>query len=74
MADVIINKEKIIAAIQETDDNRILFAISRLLEIEETGIPEWHKEILEDRLQEIQDGVAEFEDWDTIKASLFRKK
>lgn len=41
-----VDKAKIIAAINETDDERILFAINRLLQIEDDEIPEWHKQEL----------------------------
>lgn len=74
MPGIIFDKKKIIDAIHETDDDRILFAISRLLEIEESDIPDWHKKILEERLLEIENGTSEFENWDAIKNSLFRKK
>ena len=74
MPNITFDKKKIIDAIHDTDDDRILFAISRLLDIEESSIPDWHKEILEDRLVEIEKGIAAFENWDTIKNSLFRKK
>jgi hypothetical protein len=46
---ITIDKEKIIAAIKETDDERVLFAINRLLQIEDDEIPDWHKEIVEQR-------------------------
>ncbi|MBX9783932.1 MAG: addiction module protein [Chitinophagaceae bacterium] len=74
MSASIIDKKKIIDAIRETDDDRILFAISRLLEIKETDIPDWHKEILEERLLEMNNGTAEFESRDAIKDSLLSKK
>lgn len=69
-----INKKKIIAAIEEIEDDRILFAISRLLELKEQDIPEWHKEILQERLTEIEAGTAVFENLDDLKATLFSKK
>ncbi len=68
-----IDKSKIIEAINQTDDERILFAINRLLKIDD-DIPEWHKPILEQRLKDIQEGKAIFHDWDEIKSSLFPSK
>ena len=70
-----IDKAKIIEAIQQTEDERILFAINRLLQIEEEDedIPEWHKEILEQRLKDIEEGRAVFHKWDDIKDRLFKK-
>lgn len=69
----VIDKTKIIAAISETEDERILFAINRLLQINEDDIPESHKEILQQRLKDIEEGKAVFHNWDDIKDSLFKK-
>jgi len=68
-----VDKAKIIAAINETDDERILFAINRLLQIEDDEIPEWHKQELDRRLKEIEEGKAVFHNWDDIKDSLFKE-
>lgn len=68
-----IDKEQLIEAIRETDDERILFAISRLLQVDD-DIPEWHKDILQQRLKDIEEGKAVFHDWDEIKDSLFKTK
>jgi hypothetical protein len=32
--------------------------------------PDWHKDILDERRQQIADGKARFVDWDTAKAQL----
>jgi hypothetical protein len=64
-----IDKEQIIEAIRETDDERILFAISRLLQVDE-DIPAWHKDILEERRNKIESGEEKFYDWDDIKDEL----
>jgi hypothetical protein len=69
-----IDKSKIIEAIKETDDERILFAINRLLQIDEENIPEWHKEIVEQRWKEMQGGKAEFTRWEDIKDTIFKNK
>lgn len=66
-----IDKEQLIEAIRETDDERILFAISRLLQVED-DIPEWHKEILEERRSKIERGDEQFYDWDEIKDEIKR--
>ena len=67
------DKEKIIEAIQQTDDERILFAIKRLLQIEEDEVPEWHKEVVEQRWKEMNEGKAEFVSWEEVKDKVFRK-
>lgn len=68
-----IDKTKIIEAIRQTDDERILFAINRLLQIEEDEIPEWHKEIVAQRLEDIEEGRAVFHSWDEVKKEIFGK-
>lgn len=68
-----IDKEKIIAAIKGTEDERVLFAINRLLQIEEDELPEWHKEIVEQRWKEMKEGKAEFVRWEDIKDEIFKK-
>lgn len=68
-----IDKARIIAAINETDDERILFAIGRLLRIDEDDIPEWHKEAVEQRWKDMQDGKAEFLNREEVKNKVFRK-
>ncbi len=67
------DKSRIIEAIQKTDDERILFAIKRLLLIEEEEIPEWHKEVLHERLKTIEEGNAKFYPWEEVKDKIFGK-
>lgn len=69
----IIDKVKIIEAIQQTDDEWVLLAINRLLQIEEEEIPEWHKEVVEQRLKDIEEGKAVFHSWDEVKKEIFGK-
>ena len=61
-----IDKAKIIEAIQQTEDDRILFAINRLLQIEE-DIPDCHKRELDQRNERIDSGSEVIYDWDEIK-------
>ncbi len=65
-----IDKAKIIAAINETDDERILFAINRLLQIEEDEIPEWHKQELDKRAERLNRGEENLYDWDEVKKEI----
>jgi hypothetical protein len=71
----VIDKAKIIEAIQQTDDERILFAINRLLLIEDekAEIPDWHKEVIEQRLKKIEEGKTTLHNWNDIKDAIFRK-
>lgn len=69
-----IDKAKIIEAIQQTEDERILFAICRLLQLDEADVPEWHREIVEQRWNEMKEGKAEFVSWEEVKEKVFRKQ
>ncbi len=63
-----IDKSKIIEAIQHTEDERILFAINRLLQIEEEEeIPVWQKQELDRRSEKIAKGEEKIYDWEEIK-------
>ncbi len=35
--------------------------------------PAWHKELLDERLRDLQEGKSEFIDWETAKATLSKK-
>ena len=70
----VIDKSRIIEAIEQTEEERILFAIQRLLQIEEEDIPEWHREIVEQRWKDMKEGKAEFKSWDEVKDKIFRKQ
>jgi len=39
-------------------------------EIKDSEIPEWHKEILEERLKKIENGEMEFVSWEKVKEML----
>lgn len=70
-----IDKSKIIEAINQTDDDRILFAIERLLQIDDMeDIPEWHKTILNQRIKEVEEGKAVFYNWEDVKGEIFPDK
>lgn len=66
----VIDKARIIEAIQQTDDEWVLFAINRLLQIEEEEIPEWHKHELDKRTEKITRGEETYYDWEDVKKGL----
>lgn len=39
-------------------------------EVNDSEIPEWHKEILEERLKKIETGEMEFVSWEKVKEML----
>lgn len=63
-------KQEIIAEIDKVNDERLLEEILRLLHREDEDIPEWHKEILEERLKKYESGEEELLDWEDIKKDL----
>ena len=65
-----IDKSKIIEAVNNTEDERILFAINRLLQIDEDQVPEWHKQALNERSDKIKRGEEEFYDWEKVKEEI----
>ena len=36
-------------------------------------VPQWHKEVLDERRQKVADGAAEFSDWEAAKANIRKK-
>ena len=66
----VIDKSRIIEAIQQTDDERILFAINRLLQIDEEEIQDWQKLALDNRNQRIDAGADSLPNWDDIKEDI----
>jgi hypothetical protein len=36
-------------------------------------VPDWHKELLDEREREIEAGEVKFEDWETAKAWILKK-
>jgi hypothetical protein len=65
-------KEKIIAAIEQTEDEWVLLAIKRLLRLEEEPEAAWQEEIVAKRYQEMLDGKADFMDWEAVKKQVFK--
>ena len=61
------DKTKIIEAILQTDDERILFAITRLLQIDKSELAEWQKVELDKRNSRIDSGKEKLFDWNDIK-------
>lgn len=43
-------------------------------EPDQVEIPDWHKEILEERATMVCEGKAEFYDWETVKRRLLQRR
>ena len=68
-----IDKSKIIDAIKKTDDEFVLTAINEILE-KRNDTPDWHIEVLRQRLKDMEEGNAVFHNWDDIRDSIFTSK
>ncbi len=56
--DVELKKKEIKAAIENTDDEKLLWAIARLLHLDdETDVPDWHKQIVMERIEKYEKGI-----------------
>jgi len=59
-------KQKIHAAVENTNDENQLIRILEVIEDDDAKIPDWHKQILEERLEEYRknpDAAISFEQW-----------
>lgn len=67
----VIDKSKIIEAIEKTDDEFVLTTINQILQTD-TSIPDWHIEELQKRLKDMEEGKTVFLNWDDVKNSVFQ--
>ncbi len=65
-----IDKSKIIEAIEKTDDEFVLTTINQLLQ-NDNIIPDWHIEVLKNRLKNMEEGKTVFLNWEDVKNSIF---
>ncbi len=69
--DLLLKKREIIEEISKTDDEKLVWAIARLLHLDEDmDVPEWHKQILEERSEKYITGNASTENWDDVQKNL----
>ena len=64
-------KQEIKSEIDKIDDEKLLWAIARLLHLDDEGdVPDWHKQILQERLEKYESGNAKMKDWEEVKKTL----
>jgi len=68
--DILEKKREIISEIDRIDDEKLLWAIARLLHLDDDDLPAGHKEILNERLEEYQKGNIKMTDWEEVKKNL----
>lgn len=67
---IVEKKQEIISEIGKIEDEKLLWAIARLLHLDDEDVPEWHKQILNERLEEYEKGNAKMKDWEEVKKHL----
>ena len=65
-------KKEIIKQILRTDDEWVIKAIRRLLNLEVDDIPDEHKQILNERLAHYKSNPTDTIDWETLKNELLK--
>ena len=63
-------KEEIKSEIDKIDDERLLMEIQKLLHLDESEIPEWHKTILAEREEKYGSGDEGMEDWEDVEKEI----
>lgn len=64
-------KREIKAEIDKTEDEKLIWAIARLLHIDDDGeVPEWHKEIVQERAVKYGKTNKKLKDWDKVQKKL----
>mgnify|MGYP001551141992 CR=1 FL=1 len=66
-----IKKQEIKAEIENLQDEKVLWAILRLLHLDDEGeVPEWHKEIVRERVERYEKGNGKMLKWDEVQKKL----
>ncbi len=69
--DLAAKKCEIINAIDKSNDEKLMWAIARLLHIDyDMDIPEWHKQIVEERIEKYEAGGGKMKNWEEVQKSL----
>lgn len=66
-----LKKKEIKQEIENLHDEKVLWAISRLLHLDDEGeTPEWHKEIVRERVEKYESGEGKMLDWEDAQKRL----
>lgn len=69
--DISERKQMIKSEIDKIEDEKLLWALERILHLEEdVEIPDWHQSIVMERLEKYKKGEGKYVDWDDIEKSL----
>ena len=66
-----LKKREIAAEIENLQDEKLLWAISRLLHLDdESEVPEWHKEVVRERVEKYEKKSGKMLDWEDVQKKL----
>lgn len=69
--DLTAKKHEIIDLINKSNDEKLIEAIARLLHLDDyTNIPEWHRQIVEERIVKYEAGGGKMKNWEQVMDSL----
>jgi hypothetical protein len=69
--DLAAKKREIIDAINKSNDEKLIGAIVRLLHLDDDmDIPEWHKQIVEERIEKYEAGEGKMKNWEEVQKNL----
>lgn len=66
-----LKKREIKEEIEKTEDEKLLWAIARLLHIDDDGdVPEWHKTVVRERIEKYGKEKGQMLDWEEEKKDI----
>ena len=68
--DIELIKKEIYQELVSTTDEKLLWAIARLLHIDDDSSPEWHRNIVEDRFEKYQANPTNVISWEELQKQL----
>lgn len=69
--DIASKKREIQREIELIEDEKLLWAIARLLHLEDdSDVPDWHLQVVKERLEKYERGETKVFDWDEVKKNL----
>ena len=69
--DWLLKKREIKAEIDKIDDEKLVWAIARLLHLDDEGeMPDWHKQIVQERVVKYEKSDSKLNDWEKVQKKL----
>lgn len=69
--DLLLKKKEIKAEIDKIEDEKLVWAIARLLHLDDDyELPEWHRNIVQERAEKYGKDDSKMKDWDEAQKNL----